>query len=413
MSDVMMSDLGFMPEESIELYLNPRSSHPRSEIGDSLVFCGSKYVSMSSPLKELYSTAFYNRLSNSLARVIPSFDRKKFTKAIFSKEFERMELKERMRHTANVLHLFFPADFGAAVQVIKQLIQDLREHDFPNGGLEFMFFPDYIEVYGLDDYKDSVKAFEFITQYISCEFGVRPFLIKYGDKMMQQMQAWSTHKSAAVRRLSSEGSRPRLPWAMAIPALKKDAAPLMPILENLKNDPSESVRRSVANNLNDISKDHPGLVIAIAAKWKGKTKETDAIIKHGCRTLLKQGHTEILKHYGLESKKLALSDFIIQTPVVKIGESVAFSFTVTNRNPEPQTVRLEYGVYYKKANGQSTRKVFKISEREYQPKEKVAVLRKQKFVLITTRTFYAGQHQLSIIVNGEEKGIEVFELTDY
>jgi 3-methyladenine DNA glycosylase AlkC len=367
---------------------------------------------MASPLKDLYSTTFYNRFSDNLARVIPSFDKKKFTKAIFSKEFETMELKERMRHTAGVLHLFFPEDFGAAVKLIEQIIHQLREGGFPNGGLEFMFFPDYIEVYGLDDYKNSIKAFAFITQYISCEFGVRPFILKYGDKMMQQMLAWSTHKSAAVRRLATEGSRPRLPWAMAIPALKKDPSPLWPILENLKNDPSDSVRRSVANNLNDISKDHPGQVIAIAAKWKGKTKETDAIIKHGCRTLLKQGHTEILKHYGLESKKLALSDFTIQTPVVKIGESVAFSFTVTNKNPEPQTVRLEYGVYYMKANGQSTRKVFKISEKVYQPKEKITTQRKQKFVLITTRTFYTGEHQLSIIVNGEEKGTELFELTD-
>ncbi|MGY0037975.1 DNA alkylation repair protein [Pedobacter sp. NJ-S-72] len=133
-----------------------------------------------------------------------------------------------------------------------------------------------------------------ITQFISCEFAVRPFLAKYGGQMMIRMEKWSLHESHKVRRLASEGSRSRLPWAMAVPGLKKDPSPILPILENLKNDPSEWVRKSVANNLNDISKDHPEIVIAIANRWKGLSKETDAIIKHGCRSLLKQGHAKIL-----------------------------------------------------------------------------------------------------------------------
>ena len=332
---------------------------------------------MSSLLKDLYSAPFYHRFSDSMVKVIPGFDKKKFMKQIFTKDFESMELKSRMRHTTQVLHGFMPEKFSAASKLLVQMIDQLRADGFREGMLEFMFLPDYIEIYGINDYKNAVKALEFVTQFFSCEFAVRPFLIQYEAQMMQQMLSWSTHKSAAVRRLSTEGSRPRLPWAMAVPALKKDPSPIWPILENLKNDSSESVRRSVANNLNDISKDHPGLVIAIAAKWKGNTPETDAIIKHGCRTLLKQGHTDILKHYGLESKKVALTGFIIHTPVVKIGESVSFSFSVTNKNTATQTVRLEYGVYYKKANGQATRKVFKISEKTYQPKETVKVERKQ------------------------------------
>ncbi|RXK86063.1 DNA alkylation repair protein [Filimonas effusa] len=363
-------------------------------------------------LKDLYSKTFYNRLCNSLEKAIPGFNRKIFIKAIYTPAFEDMELKERMRHTTLTLHSFLPADFENAVALLKTSIEQLRADDFPNGGLEFIFFPDYIELYGLNDYKTSVKAMEFITQFITCEFAIRPFLVKYNGKLMQQMLKWSLHSNAAVRRLATEGCRPRLPWATAVPGLKKDPSPILPILENLKTDPSESVRRSVANNLNDISKDHPGLVIGIAAKWKGISKEVDAIIKHGCRTLLKQGHTGILKHYGLESRKLTLSNFVIHTPEVKIGESVSFSFTIANKNSEAQMVRLEYGVYYRKANGKATRKVFKVSERVYAPKEKCTIQRRQKFVLITTRTFYTGQHQLSIIVNGEEKGIEVFELKD-
>lgn len=367
---------------------------------------------MGSPLKDLYSVSFYNRLSDSLLHSLPQFNKQKFTKAIFDENFERLELKERMRHTAKVLHQFMPEKFAQAVPLLKKMIHQLQQDGFPNGGLEMMFFPDYIETYGIDDYENSVKAIEFVTQYISCEFAVRPFIIKYGNRMMEQMTIWSLHKSNSVRRLASEGSRPRLPWAMAVPALKKDPTPLLPILEHLKSDPSESVRRSVANNLNDIAKDHPALVIEIASRWRGISKEVDAIIKHGSRTLLKQGHAEILTHYGLESKNIELADFKILTPKTKIGTDLEFTFTVTNQHKLPLTVRLEYAVFYRKQNGLPSKKVFKISERIYQPNEKTVIIRRQKFKLITTRKFYAGAHQLSIIVNGQEKGIAHFELVD-
>ena len=199
---------------------------------------------------------------------------------------------------------------------------------------------------------------------------------------------------------------------MAIPALKKDPRPLFPILENLKNDPSEYVRRSVANNINDIAKDHPGLVIELAGQWKGISKQTDAIIKHGSRTLLKQGHTEILKHYGLLSTSIAVTGLTILTPEVKIGDSLEFTFNLQNQSDKVQIVRLEYGIYYRKAKGHLAKKVFKISEKSYQPGETAIVRRKQSFRLITTKVFYPGQHQLSVIVNGEEKDIQPFEILE-
>ncbi|WP_221393211.1 DNA alkylation repair protein [Dyadobacter sp. NIV53] len=364
---------------------------------------------MGSPLKNLYSLPFYDRLANTLSRTVPTFDKQKFISGIFTKDFENKELKERMKHTSAVLHSFLPDYYPDAVNLIEVIINRLREDGFGES-LEMMFFPDYIETYGLDDYENSVKALEFITQFVSCEFAVRPFILKYGIRMISQMQVWSLHKSHKVRRLASEGSRPRLPWAMAIPELKKNPAPILPILENLKSDPSESVRRSVANSINDIAKDHPMIVIEIAAKWKGISKETDAIIKHGSRTLLKQGHADILKHYGLQSDNLLVTGFIILTPEVSIGRSLEFSFTVKNNQDEKQVVRLEYAVYYQKANGLLAKKVFKISERIFSPQEFCTINRKQSFRLITTRTFYPGQHQLSIIVNGEEKTIDNFSL---
>ncbi|HEY4937035.1 MAG TPA: DNA alkylation repair protein [Puia sp.] len=363
---------------------------------------------MTGLLKDLYSPAFYRNISDALSEVLPSFSKQKFLEQIFTGDFSRKELKARMRHTSKVLHGFMPANYKKTVEIIKNLIYRLKKMGIGEDGLTYMFLPDYIEVYGIDHFDDSIKALESITQFVSCEFAVRPFLLMYGSKMMGQMQLWSKHENYKVRRLSSEGSRPRLPWAVAIPALKKDPSSILPIMENLKNDPSEWVRRSVANNLNDIAKDHPDFVIGLARKWKGISKETDAIVKHGSRTLLKKGHVEILSHYGLKSKNIHVSVFRIDTPSVKIGDYLVFSFRVTNQDRKKQTVRLEYGLYYKKANYQFTRKVFKISEKIYEPEARIDVQRKQSFKKITTRTFYPGKHKLAIIVNGEEKDVRTF-----
>jgi 3-methyladenine DNA glycosylase AlkC len=367
---------------------------------------------MSSLLKDLYSPAFYDRLSISFVHTIEGFDKTKFKRALFINSFKTMELKERMKHTARCMHLFMPETFGpASLKMLSKIIDRWRKHEFPKGGLEHIFLPDYVETYGIDDYDNAVKSLELITQYITCEFAVRPFLLRYYQPMLAQMVRWSTHESAAVRRLASEGSRPRLPWAMSVPALKKDPSVILPILENLKNDPSESVRRSVANSLNDIAKDHPDLVLAIAGKWKGISQEVDAVIKHGSRTLLKKGHAGILAHYGLESQWVTVSRLKVLTPVVTIGDPLRFRFTVTNNGRAAQTVRLEYGIYYLKANNKLAKKVFKISERLFQPGESITIDRSQSFKLITTRVFYPGAHQISVIVNGEEKAMADFRLT--
>lgn len=361
-------------------------------------------------IKDVYSVSFYQRFLDVAATVIPSLNKKAFIKKVFDEDFKQKEWKDRMRHTTKVLHEFMPDDFSKAAKLIDSIIGKLKNKKFDEYGIAFMFLPDYIGTYGLEDYKSSVKALETVTQFISCEFAVRPFILKYKSRMIDQMIKWSLHKSYHVRRFASEGSRPRLPWAIAIPDLKKDPKPVLPILENLKNDPSEWVRRSVANNLNDIAKDHPGIVLDIAARWKGISKETDAVIKHGSRTLLKAGHSEILKHYGLESEKMRVTNFNINTPVIKQGDDLRFSFFIQNKYSNEQLVRLEYALYYNKANGQLSKKVFKISERWYKANEKAEVQKKQSFRPITTKKFYPGLHKLSIIVNGEEKTIQSFTL---
>lgn len=358
---------------------------------------------MSTLLKDLYSPSFYNKLADSLQVSLTRFDKPAFVESIFTSRFADMELKDRMRHTARVLHTYMPQSFSESVPVLERIVAQLLKDNFRAGALEFAFLPDYIENYGIHDYPNAVVVLEFMTQFITCEFAVRPFLIRYPDEMLKQMQSWSLHPEHTVRRLASEGTRPRLPWAMAVPYLKKNPELVLPILENLKNDSSESVRRSVANSLNDIAKSHPQIVLETAKKWTGLSKETDAIIRHGSRTLLKQGNPDILNHYGLTASDISISDVKLETSNIGVGENLSFSFTVQNESPSPRTIRLEYAIYYMKANGMLSKKVFKISERVYLPSERMSVIKKQSFRVITTRTFYSGLHKLAIIVNGEEK----------
>lgn len=365
---------------------------------------------MSTLLKDLYSRSFYNQLSAPLKTVIPGFDKKSFLNKIFIPAFEGYELKERMAHTAHVLHQFLPKDYTKAAPLLNELIEAIKKEGPVASSIEYLFLPEYIYLYGLDHYKESVQVMELLTQFITCEFAVRHFIVRYEEKMMPQMLKWSTHKSRHVRRLATEGCRPRLPWAMALPKLKKDPTPILPILENLKQDSCEIVRRSVANNLNDISKDNAKTVIDIAKKWKNISPETDTIIKHGLRTLLKASHPEVLKYYRLDAKSVSIEQFRIKNKKVKIGDYLEFEATILNTGKQQQYIRLEYAIYYLRNNGTLSKKVFKISERDIAGGDKWLVSRRQSFKLITTRAFYRGNQQVSIIVNGTESKKLSFEL---
>ncbi len=366
---------------------------------------------MAELLKNLYSPRFYDRFADVLDQNVPVFDREAFLAQIFVPEWDSMELKQRMWHTSATLGTVLPADFREAAETIRQIIESLRAAPFTASSFEFLFLADYVERFGLDDFEGSVQAMEDITQYVSCEFAVRPFLVRYGEQMFAQMRQWAGHPSSRVRRLASEGMRPRLPWAMAVPALKRDPAPILPVLEALKADPSESVRRSVANNLNDISKDWPDVAFSTASRWMGTSPEVDAVVKHGCRTLLKKGHDGALRLFGHHAdERVHTSGLVVHTPEVPMGASLRFSFQVTNTGDEPVAVRLEYGMDFLRQNGTWSRKVFKISERELAAGETAAIDRRQSFRPITTRRYYAGPHRVAVIVNGQEEAVGEFLL---
>ena len=378
-------------------------------------------ITTGEPIKNMYNDEFFKNFTNDLKIVIPDFDAQKFVSQIMDDKWEDRELKQRTEHITKTLRKFLPADYKDAIRKIIDLL-DKVEKNLPdysivddknfNLGLEYGWILDnFVEQYGLDDYETSIRAIEKITQFTSCEFSIRPFIIKYPAKTMAQMLAWTRHEHWGVRRLASEGCRPRLPWTIALPNLKKDPSPILPILEVLKNDISRFVRLSVANNLNDIAKDNPQTVIELAKKWQGKSKEIDWILKHGSRTLLKQGQPEIMTLFGFgDTKNISVEDFKIATPKVKIGESLEFSFKLSNKSDKPVNIRLEYGLYYQKANGTLAKKVCKISEKEYLANSTTKIARKHSFRVVTTRKLHTGLHQVAMIINGREFKKYNFEL---
>ena len=368
------------------------------------------YYSMSELFKDIYNQAFYQQFADVADNVIEDFSADSFINKIFDEFFDDMELKARMAHTSSVLHHFLDDDFKVAAKQIIAIIDALESKGITEKSVEYMFFPHYIEQFGLDEYESAIVAFERITQFTSCEFAVRPFLVKYPESMLAQMTDWSKHSHASVRRLASEGARPRLPWAMGLPAYKENPAPLLPILMALRNDEDEIVRRSVANNLNDIAKDNPDFVVNFSQQHGGESVNTDKLIKHACRTLLKQGHPTILSFYGLSCEHLSVDNLVIECDALHIGESLAFEFDVTNHDVKSRKIRLEYAIHYRKKNGQLAPKVFKISERDYGASSTMHIQRKQSFKVITTRVFHVGGHRLSIIVNGQTFVNHDFEL---
>lgn len=357
---------------------------------------------MAERLKDMFFTKdSIDRFADAILEHYPAFDKKKFIGMMFDKSFEKKELLDKMKHTTKCLHETLPESYKEALAVLMEAAADVK-------GFEGMALPDFVATYGLDSWDLSMPALGHFTKYHSSELAIRPFLDKDPEKGMSFLTACARHKDANVRRLASEGCRPRLPWAMALPKFKIDPSPILPILEKLKDDHSEHVRRSVANNLNDISKDNPNIALEICEKWKGQSQKVDKIVKHACRTLLKAGNKRALAIFGYSDPSLIdVKNLALDKKAVKIGETLTFSFDVTIE--KKSKVRLEYAVYYVKSKDKLSKKVFKITEKDYGPGT-YEITRKQSFQEQTTRKHYAGIHIISIITNGEEKAEASFEL---
>ena len=355
-------------------------------------------------LKDMYNAESIREFALGIQSAYPSFQVDEFIKSVMDETWADLELKARMRQISTNMGKYLPTDYEEAIGILDRIAPN-------SSGFFAIVFPDFVEVFGQDEenWDLSIRSLEEYTKYSSSEFAVRPFIINHEERMMAQMYAWSKHENEDVRRLSSEGCRPQLPWGQALAKYKEDPTPVLPILEQLKTDPSMYVRKSVANNLNDISKTHPDLVAKLAKDWYGKNEHTDWIVKHGCRTLLKRGNREVLAIFGYhDGASIDVDDFTLNTSTTSIGDEITFSFTIQVH--EPTKVRLEYGIDYMKANGKRNRKVFQISEISLKENERKSYEKKHSFADLSTRRHYPGLHSITLIVNGVERGTLDFKV---
>ncbi|CAK4870495.1 unnamed protein product [Aphanomyces euteiches] len=232
---------------------------------------------------------------------------------------------------------------------------------------------------------------------------------------MRQMTAWAEHPNEHVRRLASEGCRPRLPWGQAITPFKRDPAPLLPVLELLKADSSLYVRKSVANNLNDIAKDHPAVVLETARRWSGISPHTDWIIRHACRTLIRKADPEVLALFGYaesgeEQALHTYASLTVDAADLLIGGACELRYELHIREGAPVRIRIEYGIDFVKARGQTSRKLFLLSDKTVPGGSQLSGTRTHRWADLTTRRHYPGEHRISLTLNGVEAAHAVINL---
>lgn len=339
-------------------------------------------------------------------RSVHPFDEGAFMGAVFDEDWDSRALKQRVRHVATVFHDLLPEPYPEALGVLREAADGMR-----SAGMAAWALCDFVEVYGLDHPELSLPALEQFTTVISAEFAVRPFIARYPERMMRQHHDWASHADPAVRRLASEGARPRLPWGMALRDLQADPAPLVPILESLRADPSADVRRSVANNLNDISRDHPDLVVSLLTSWQDDSPEMAELTKHALRSLLKQGHPEALALLGFTADaEFEVTALAVDPTLVPVGGATSLKFELRPTAEGRHAFMVDYAITYQNYSQTGSRKVFKGTTAERGRGEPLEMHRRISLASRSTRTIYPGRHRVEVLVNGSSAGTVEFEV---
>jgi 3-methyladenine DNA glycosylase AlkC len=355
-------------------------------------------------LKHIFNPARFRQIAALLTESYPKFDAKRFVQ-LATTGLEPLSLLQRMRHGTHALHATLPIDYPAALVVLRQLAPRL-DHDFTA-----MMLPDFVGVYGAEHFDESLEALSFLTRFSSSEFAIREFLRRDLPRTLVAMERWSRNPDEHIRRLASEGSRPHLPWSFRLDALVTDPSPVTPILENLRADPSLYVRKSVANHLNDISKDHADWMLARLASWDLAHPHTQWIAKRAARTLIKAGHQPALRLFNFTGKPaVRLSAFRLTPTRLKLGQSIEFSFALTSTSRRPQQLAVDYRLHYVKASGGTSPKVFKLREVGLAAGQTLRLSKRQTLRNFTTRKHYPGRHHLELLVNGQVLGRQTFLL---
>lgn len=352
----------------------------------------------------MFNAAYYRRVAELLAAEQPGFDRKRFV-ALATNGLGDLTLIQRMRRATVAARATLPPDFPEAVSVLQRLAPRLPS------GLTGIWLPDFVGQHGHGHFDLSMAALKFLTPFSSAEFAIREYLKRDFARTLAIMEAWSRDQNEHVRRLASEGSRPRLPWSFRLEAAVADPSLTAPILMNLRADPSLYVRKSVANHLNDISKDHPDWMLAKLKSWDLAHPHTSWIAKRAARTLIKAGHRRALALFNFGGKPAVKLGGLRVTPArLRLGDTFEFSFALASTARRDQRLAVDYLMHYVKASGGTAAKVFKLREVTLPAGETVSFAKRQVIRNFTTRRHYAGRHRLEIQVNGRILGGAHFDL---
>jgi 3-methyladenine DNA glycosylase AlkC len=368
---------------------------------------------MAEPLKNQFGLDVPEAIARMITAVHKPFARKAFLQDV-AQGYDALELMPRGRHIARSLQRHLPASYPDAVDVLLASMAQPSGRAEGGGLASFLFMPHsfFVAEFGLDHFEESMRAHHVITQRFTAEFAIRPFLERHPQATLERLAQWATDPSEHVRRLVSEGTRPRLPWAARLTAFQADPAPVLALLELLRDDPSLYVRRSVANNLNDIGKDHPELLADTARRWlRGAKAERDWVVRHALRWAVKQGAPWALEVLGFgHAGRVTLQDVDIAPRQARIGTSVRIAFDLHNPTAQPQDLLVDLQVHYIKASGAAHPKVFKLKTIALGPGQQARLSRKLSLAEMTTRRHQPGQHRVEVLVNGKAHPLGSFEL---
>ncbi|MBX2850698.1 MAG: DNA alkylation repair protein [Phycisphaeraceae bacterium] len=373
---------------------------------------------MAEPFKNFFNVKMVSAMGQHLARAWPDFDEDGFV-GVATSSLDDLELKERSAQITKALDAFLPNDFEHAASVMLTSlapdksgeIEGSETQDHGIAGWGIMPMADYVGSRGLEHFDLSMALLKEMTKRFTAELAIRYFILAEPRRTLSILKTWIDDPNPHVRRLISEGTRPRLPWAMRLPVFINDPKPVLTLLEKLKDDDDEYVRRSVANNLNDIAKDHPDTVAQVAARWmKGADKNRERLLKHACRTLIKQGHRDTLTVFGYGSPNIKLEKLDLLATHVTFGDTLMFSISLTSTAGATQKLVIDYAIHHRKSNGTTSPKVFKWKTGALDPSATLTAKRNHAIKKITTRTYYPGTHHLEILINGESFGKKTFEL---
>ncbi|HMO52599.1 MAG TPA: DNA alkylation repair protein [Kiritimatiellia bacterium] len=352
--------------------------------------------------KEYFDAEAAARLADQFGAAWPSFDAKAFCLQATT-GLDTLEFNARVKQFSDALAATLPRDRKRALAILTRSLPPVLPDTeaITDGWLQWPL-GQFIADHGLPHLEESMEAMIALTMRFSSEFAVRPFIDAYPEHIYPRLYTLTRHPNLHVRRWCSEGSRPRLPWGKKLTAIINDPSPSWPILEALMDDPELYVRKSVANHLNDIAKDHSDKVITACRRWKKQaTPERQWVIRHGLRSLIKAGNPHALALLGFANGSGLTAKLNVQPRTISIGKSITLEAEVTNQTKAPCRALIDYVIHFARPSGKPSSKVFKWTQVEVPARNRLAIVKKHQLRHASIRTLYPGRHRAELQVNGQ------------